>query len=50
MEELRHKLDEEEKNSYKANQELYKLFNDLQGIAKEYEISNWVTFLTFRLV
>ena len=35
VDEQRSKLEEEEKHSHKANMELYKLFNDLQGIAKE---------------
>lgn len=32
----RQKLEAEERNSYQANKEVYALFNDLQGIAKEY--------------
>ncbi len=34
-EELRNKILDEERHSHKSNQEIYALFNDLQGIAKE---------------
>lgn len=33
---MRRKIEEEEKISNKSNKEIYSLFNDLQGIAKEF--------------
>jgi hypothetical protein len=35
VEEQRHKLEDEEKKTYQTNKEMYALFNDLQGIARE---------------
>lgn len=40
------RVNQEEENSYRLNRELYSVFNDLQGISKEYR----VPLLSFLLV
>jgi hypothetical protein len=42
VDEMRGKMDEEERAAYRSNKEVYALFADLQGIAKEYELNKFL--------